>query len=129
MGLNNPLGVSLLLQCQVNAKNNDTYALASPPEARLLLATNASGLGAGLEAGFSSQVTLRMAEQPSSDLVQVQMVKVQEKHQGSLTISSTQMTNVISEDLGYERHNQLQSDATIYRAHLNSHPLKDTCPG
>lgn len=76
MGLNNPMGVSLLLQCQVNAKNNDTHTLASPPEARLLLATNASGLGAGLEAGFSSQVTLKMVEQPSSDLVQVQMVKV-----------------------------------------------------
>ena len=76
MGLNNPMGVSLLLQCQVNAKNNDTHALTSPPEARHLLSTNASGLGAGLEAGFSSQVTLKMAEQPSSNLVQVQMVKV-----------------------------------------------------
>lgn len=65
-----------------------------------------SGPGAGLEAGFSSQVTLKMAEQLSSDLVQVQMVIVQEKHQQSLTVPSTQMTSIISEDLGCERHNQ-----------------------
>ena len=32
MALDNPifLGVSLLLQCQINAKNNDTHSLASP---------------------------------------------------------------------------------------------------
>lgn len=77
-----------------------------PPKLDFSSRLTRSGLGASLEAGFSSQVTLKMAKQPSSDLVQVQMVKVQENHQRSLTVSSTQMTSIISEDLGCERHNQ-----------------------